>query len=165
MLKIKTILHPTDFSEPSNYALGYAIACAKEFEAKLCILHVIPDISVQTYTSTVMLPPPAQLMVDTGQLMQDIEKQVEKALKEVLPLEVRGAIPVEYFIRNGVAFLEIIRCADQVKADMIVCGTHGRTGLKHAIIGSVAEKVVRKSPCPVLSVRHPSHTFEMPTWA
>jgi nucleotide-binding universal stress UspA family protein len=97
--------------------------------------------------------------------MIDIEKQVSQALEEVLPPEVRGTIPVGYLVRHGARFLEIIRCAEQVEADMIVCGTHGRTGLKHAIIGSVAEKVVRKSRCAVLSVRHPEHRFEMPTRA
>ena len=65
-------------------------------------------------------------------------------------------------VRIGSAFLEIIQYAKEVQADLIVVGTHGRTGLKHMIIGSVAEKVVRKAPCPVLSVKHPEHAFEMP---
>ena len=165
MVKMKTILHPTDFSGPSEYALGYAVAFAKEFEAKLYLLHVIPDITIGMYSGISPIPLRTQRTIDPGQLMMDIEKQVSKALEDVLPPEVRGTIPVEYLIRNGVAFLEIIRCADQIKADMIVCGTHGRTGLKHAIIGSVAENVVRKSPCPVFTVRHPEHKFEMPTGA
>ena len=156
MVTMKTILHPTDFSEPSKYALEYAVACAKEFDAKLYLLHVIPDIPVGTYFAMGPLAPPAQPM-------ENIEKQVSQALQNVLPQAVRGAIPVEYLIRNGAPFLEIVRCAEQIKADMIVCGTHGRTGLKHAIIGSVAENVVRHAPCPVLTVRHPQHKFEMPT--
>jgi nucleotide-binding universal stress UspA family protein len=158
MIKMKTILHPTDFSEPSKYALGYAVACAKEFEAKLYLLHVIPYIPVGTYFAMGPLAPPAQPM-------ENIEKQASQALQDILPPEVRGAIPVEYLIRNGVPFVEIIRCAGQIKADLIVCGTHGLTGLKHAIIGSVAENVVRKSSCPVLTVRHPKHRFEMPAGA
>lgn len=162
MIKMKMILHPTDFSEPSRYALGYAVAFAREFEAKICLLHVIPDISIVTDYKMVQLPPPAELMVAPAQLMADIEKQVRKALEEVLPPEVRGTIPVQYLIRNGAPFLEIIRCAEQIRADLIVCGTHGRSSLKHALMGSVAEKVVRKSPCPVLVVRHPEHKFEMP---
>ena len=59
-------------------------------------------------------------------------------------------------------FVQIVRAAADLKADLIVLGTHGRSGLKHALFGSVAEKVVRKAPCPVLSVRHPDHKFEMP---
>jgi universal stress protein A len=165
MIRMKTILHPTDFSTPSKYALEYAVACAKEFEAKLYLLHVIQEIQIGTYYGVPTLPPPAQLVLDRDEIMMGIEKQASKALEEVLPPEVRGTIPVQYLIRHGAPFLEIIRCAEQIEADMIVCGTHGRTGLKHAIIGSVAEKVVRKSPCPVLSVRHPEHRFEMPTGA
>jgi len=162
LIKMKTILHPTDFSVPSNYALEYAVACATEFEAKLCILHVIHDVQIGTYFGMPALPSPSPLVIEPDQIMLQIEKQVTKALEEILPPEVRGALPVEYLIRHGAPFLEIIRCAEQIGADLIVCGTHGRTGLKHAIIGSVAEKVVRKSRCPVLSIRHPEHKFEMP---
>jgi nucleotide-binding universal stress UspA family protein len=165
VIKMKTILHPTDFSVPSNYALEYAVACATEFGAKLCILHVIHDVQIGTYFGMPTLPPPPQLAIDQDQIRMGIEKQVTKALEEILPPEVRGTIPVQYLIRHGAPFLEIIRCAEQIEADLIVCGTHGRTGLKHAIIGSVAEKVVRKSRCPVLSIRHPEHKFEMPTGA
>jgi nucleotide-binding universal stress UspA family protein len=162
---MKTILHPTDFSVPSNYALEYAVVCAKEFGAKLCILHVIHDVQIGTYIGLSTLPSPVQLGIEPDQIMAEIEKQVTQALQEILPPEVRGTVPVQYLIRHGAPFLEIIRCADQIEADMIVCGTHGRTGLKHAIIGSVAEKVVRKSRCPVLSIRHPEHKFEMPIGA
>ena len=97
-----------------------------------------------------------------ARLMEEIENQSRKALEEILPPEVRGAIEVEYITRKGVPFLEIVRCAAENDASMIVCGTHGRSGLKHALFGSVAERVVRKAPCPVLSVRHPEHKFEMP---
>jgi nucleotide-binding universal stress UspA family protein len=158
MIKMKTILHPTDFSEPSKYALGYAVACAKEFEAKLYLLHVIPDIPVVTYYGMMGIPP-------SPEFMMDMEKEARKALENLLPPEVRGTIPVQCLLRNGAAFVEIIRCAEEIKADMIVCGTHGRTGLKHVLIGSVAENVVRHSSCPVLTVRHPEHKFEMPTGA
>jgi len=156
MITMKTILHPTDFSEPSKYALAYAVVCAKECEAKLYLLHVIPDPPIATYFGIVPIPTPAPLIMD-------IEKGAREALEDVLPAEFRGTIPVEYLIRHGAPFVEIIRCAEEIKASMIVCGTHGRTGLKHALIGSVAENVVRHSPCPVLTVRHPEHKFEMPT--
>jgi nucleotide-binding universal stress UspA family protein len=156
MLKIKTILHPTDFSESSKHAMNYAIALTEEFQAKLCVLHVIEEISSALYFDMLQAPPLMQLMLD-------IEKRAREALDEILPAEVRGKLPAEYVIRKGVPFLEILRCAEEVKADMIVLGTHGRTGLKHALFGSVAEKVVRKAVCPVLSVRHPEHKFEMPT--
>ena len=155
MQPIKTILHPTDFSESSKYAMTYAISFTEEFQAKLVILHVIEEISSALYFDMLQAPPLTQLMLN-------IEKQAQQALDEVLPPEFRGKIPAEYLLRKGVAFAEIIHCAGEVKADMIVLGTHGRTGLKHALFGSVAEKVVRKATCPVLSVRHPHQKFVMP---
>ena len=156
MIEVKTILHPTDFSEPSKHALQYALSLAEEFKATLCVLHVIEDVAGAMYFDLLQAPPLAQLMAD-------IEKQAQSALDDLVPRETRARIQTECLIRKGVPFLEIIRCAGEIKADMIVCGTHGRTGLKHALFGSVAEKVVRKAPCPVLSVRHPEHKFEMPT--
>jgi universal stress protein A len=155
MIEVKSVLHPTDFSEPSKHALKYAVAFAEEFHAKLYVLHVIEEISSALYFDMLQAPPLAQLMVD-------IENQARKALEDILPADVRSRIETEYLIRKGVPFLEIIRCAEQMQMGVIVLGTHGRTGLKHALFGSVAEKVVRKAPCPVLSVRHPSHKFEMP---
>ena len=155
MVRLKTILHPTDFSEPSKHAMSYAVSFAEEFGAKLVVVHVIEEISSALYFDMLQTPPLAQLMVD-------IEKQANKALQELMPADVRERLKVEYLIRKGAPFLEIIRCAREIQADMIVCGTHGRSGIKHALFGSVAEKVVRKAPCPVLSVRHPSQQFEMP---
>jgi len=155
MVRMKTILHPTDFSEPSKYALEYAAACAREFGAKLYFLHVVPDVPVPGYWEAAAVP-------TTVAMMEEVAWGARKALEKLLPPEVRGTIVVECLVRQGVAFVEIIRCAVEIKADLIVCGTHGRTVLQHAIIGSVAENVVRKSPCPVLSVRHPEHKFEMP---
>lgn len=155
MIEMKSILHPTDFSEPSKYALRYALALAREFKAKLYILHVIEEVSSAMYFDMLQAPPLAQLMAG-------IEDQARKALDDLVPADMKDKVEFEYLIRKGVPFLEIVRCAEQEKVGMIVVGTHGRTGLKHAIFGSVAEKVVRKAPCPVLSVRHPDHKFEMP---
>lgn len=155
MIRIQTILHPTDFSEPSKYALAYAMSFAEEYNAKVCVVHVIEEVSSALYFDMLQAPPLAQLMAD-------IEKQAQKAMEELIAPDMRAKYRVETFIRKGVPFLEIVRCAEEIHADMIVCGTHGRTGLKHAIFGSVAEKVVRKAPCPVLSVRHPEHKFVMP---
>jgi len=156
MQAIKTILHPTDFSESSKHAMTYAISFAQEFQAKLILLHVIEEISSALYFDMLQAPPLTQLMVN-------IEKQARQALDDVLPPELRGKLPAEYVLRKGVPFVEILHCAEEIKADIIVLGTHGRTGLKHALFGSVAEKVVRKAACPVLSVRHPKQKFEMPT--
>ena len=156
MIQMAKILHPTDFSEPSRHALDYALDFAEKFGGKICVLHVIEEVASSMYFDMLKTPPLAQLM-------QDIERQAEKALANLIPTDVKDKIETEYLIRRGVPFLEIVRCADELNADLIVCGTHGRSGLKHALFGSVAEKVVRKASCPVLSVRHPEHKFEMPT--
>jgi nucleotide-binding universal stress UspA family protein len=155
MQTIKTILHPTDFSESSKYAMTYAVSFAQEFQAKLILLHVIEEISSALYFDMLQAPPLTQLMVN-------IEKQARQALDEILPADLRGKLQAEYILRKGVPFVEILQCAGQTKTDLIVLGTHGRTGLKHALFGSVAEKVVRKALCPVLSVRHPRQKFVMP---
>ena len=156
MIKIRKILHPTDFSEHSKHALSYAISFADEFKAELVLLHVIEEVAKAMYFDMINAPPLAEIMVD-------IETQANKALHDLLPEEYRDKLEVEHIVRKGAPFLEIIRCAEEVKADMIVCGTHGRSGLKHVLFGSVAERIVRRAPCPVLSVRHPEHKFETPT--
>ena len=156
MIKMETILHPTDFSNPSEHALSYAIAFAREFKSKLYVLHVIEEVAGAMYFDMLQAPPMVAIMAD-------IEAQASRLLDGLLDNADLEGLEVECLIRKGVPFLEIIRCAEEVNASVIVCGTHGRTGLKHALFGSVAEKVVRKAPCPVLSVRHPEHKFEMPS--
>ena len=71
-------------------------------------------------------------------------------------------VPVKVMLRRGVPFVEIIDSARKCKADLIVMGTHGRTGLRQMLIGSVAEKVMRHAPCPVMTVKHRDYEFEMP---
>ena len=74
----------------------------------------------------------------------------------------RDGVRCEVLIRDGQLFVQIIRCAREVKADIIVMGSHGRTGLAQVLLGSVAEKVVRKAPCSVLIIKHPTQKFRMP---
>ena len=155
MIKVKKILHPTDFSEPSKHALSYALAFAEEFGADVIILHVIEEIARAMYFDMLQTPPLAQIM-------SDIEAQADKALHELVPEPYRDTLTVEYLVRKGVPFLQVVACAEEMKADLIVVGTHGRSGLKHVIFGSVAEKIVRKAPCPVLSVRHPELKLLLP---
>jgi len=155
MIEIKTILFPTDFSESSKYAMHFAISFAQEYRARLYVLHVVEDMAHAIYFDLLQAPPLAQLLTE-------MEQQARQELDKVIPPEVAGKVEVERMIRKGVPFHQIVRAAAEIDADLIVLGTHGRTGLKHALFGSVADKVVRKAPCPVLSVRHPEHKFEMP---
>jgi len=153
-ISLKTIVCAVDFSEYSDYALRYAVDLAKIFDADLRLIHVVELPFLPSYSLAGV--PDLSLPVD------EIEEGSRSRMQGVLKDCRRKHAEVEGEVRTGTAFLEIINYAREVGADLIVVGTHGRTGLSHMIIGSVAEKVVRKAPCPVLSVKHPDHQFEMP---
>ena len=93
---------------------------------------------------------------------KDTIERLKERLLRCISEDIKGKISVEAVVVQGVPFTEIIRMAKEYMVDLIVLGTHGRTGLSQAIMGSVAERVVRKSPCPVLTIRHPEHEFIMP---
>ena len=128
MIKMGSILHPTDFSDSSKHALDYAVSFAREFSSKLYMLHVIEEVPSTMYFDMLQTPPLAEVLAD-------IEEQAAKALEGLLTDDMRQGLEVECLIREGVPFLEIIRCAKELNVDMIVCGTHGRTGLKHVLFG------------------------------
>jgi len=155
MAEFKRILHATDFSDLSAWALGYATYLAETCGAELHVVHVVDD-SYQYWAAVDADAVPAGPPVE--QVLAAAEKQLDRLAAERVP----GGVRVVTEALHGRASLEIIRYARDREADLIVMGTHGRTGLRHVLLGSVAEKVVRKSPCPVLTVRHPDHAFEMP---
>ena len=148
MIKLKKILCPSDFSENSQEALQYAIhLMLHDDDATLYMVHVV-DSRVFDYNGPICEQEP---YVTKVALEQSIREQLEKKLLAGVPKEIQNR--VESIILFGVPFLEIIKSARDKDIDLIVIGTHGRTGLAHMLIGSVAEKVVRKAPCPVLSVK------------
>ncbi len=153
MISIKNILCPIDYSIFSERALTYAIEFAKKYQTKLYLIHVL-DIRIYDIND------PELYSVNIVE-KETIDKLRERLLRCVNE-ETKGRISVEAIIVQGVPFSEIIKASKEYKIDLIVLGTHGRTGLSHAIMGSVAEKVVRKAPCPVLTIRHPEHDFVMP---
>ena len=153
MISIKNILCPIDYSIYSEMALKYAIEFAEKYRAKLYLMHVL-DIRVYDINDPDLYN---VNIVDA----ETIAKLLERLLRCVTE-DTKGRIPVEAIIIQGVPFAEIIKASKEHKIDLIVIGTHGRTGISHAIMGSVAEKVVRKAPCPVLTIRHPEHDFIMP---
>jgi nucleotide-binding universal stress UspA family protein len=153
-ISLKTIVCAVDFSEYSDYALRYAVDLAKTFDADLKLIHIVELPFLPSY-SLAGIP-------DLSMPVDEIEEGARNRLQETLEDCRSKHSKVEGEVRMGTAFLEIINYAREVGADLIVVGTHGRTGLSHILIGSVAEKVVRKAPCPVLSVKHPDHRFEMP---
>lgn len=148
MVQFKKILCPFDFSENAQEALQYAIhLMSKDKDATLYLTHVV-DNRVYDYGGPIYGQEPSVSMVV---LDQSIREQLEKKLLDHVPEEIQNR--VETIILFGVPFLEIIITAKDKNVDLIVIGTHGRTGIAHMLIGSVAEKVVRKAPCPVLSVK------------
>ena len=155
MIKIEKILFPTDFSEHSKHAFSYALSFAKEYGAALHMLHVVEDIQylANAYMFDVPMMPS----------FADMEQNRLKEMQEFIDREVAdSSVTIEKIIRHGRPFIEILQVAREENIDLIVIATHGRGGLEHALFGSVAEKVVRKAPCPVLSIRMPGHEFSMP---
>ena len=156
MMKLDKLLYPTDFSELSLAALPYAIQLARDFDAELHCLHVV-DESYQYWMGAGDNVAPTIIPVD--EVRESGRKQFEEFVAKHLA-EDKGRLVTELVM--GRPFVEIIRYSQKHDIDMIVIATHGRGGLASMLLGSVAEKVVRKSPCPVLTVRHPEHKFEMP---
>ena len=155
MITLNTILAATDFSKTSKIALNHAKALAERFDASLHLLHVLPDPHNQAWSLEAAGVPIAQLQTSWGE-------QAKKRLDESLTDEERRSLRVVAETRVGYPFLEIIRYAKTHDVDLIVLGTHGRGAIEHMLLGSVAEKVVRKAPCPVLTVREGQPSFALP---
>ena len=149
MINIKNILCPVDHSDCSKEALKYAVSFAMKDNSKLYLLHVI-DIRAFDESINAM----------TTQIPDDETlKQLKTKLLDCIPEEIRDDMDVEALVVQGIPFVEIISTAKKNDIDMIVLGSHGRTGITHMMMGSVSEKVVRKAPCPVLTVRRSDQKF------
>jgi nucleotide-binding universal stress UspA family protein len=141
MLAVQTILHPTDFSDRSQYAFWLACALCRDYGARLLVLHVA-SVPIVVYGEGVVPPDPEELRATARGQLDHL----------VVP---HGDVRAERRLEQGDAVTEILRVADEVHADLIVMGTHGRTGLGRLLMGSVAEQVVHKARCPVLTVKGP----------
>ena len=153
MIDIKTILYPTDFSDYAKHAQRYAIELARKFDSKVVILHVA---SIPAY------PVAYEIAVDIKALDEEIQTAAGKRLDQIRDEFAAEDIQVETQLAIGQAFAEIVVAARNSDADLVVLATHGLGPVKHMLMGSTAEKVVRKAPCPVLTVRHPEHEFVHP---
>ena len=152
---LKHILVPTDFSEPSKVALRYALALADRFGACIHLLHAIQSPFEQPWAAEIY----AVSMADFEQAARrESDKEMASMLDEAERLKYCACLVTE----TGPPFLAIVTYAQRENIDLIVMGTHGRGAIAHLLIGSVAENVVRKAPCPVLTVRHPEHEFITP---
>jgi universal stress protein A len=149
----KKIVCPVDFSEFTDEILAYAVTIAKHFESELHLIHVIPNLNYFTPYESFLTP--ENLVAIERNIEGEVEKDFDKIMKKF-------DFPFTRIIKTGVTFVEIIDYIKDQGIDLVVMGTHGRSGIEHILIGSVAEKVVRKSPCPVLTVRPKDKTFKMP---
>ena len=144
MFEIRRILCPIDLSETSKPAFEYAVALAAQLGAELELLHV--------YQLPAYALPEGGLEILAG-LEVELENRLQQQLDEFAKHSTEPSVKITTVLVTGVPYVEIIRAAKQRKADLIVIGTHGRTGLAHLLIGSVAERVIRTSEVPVLSIR------------
>jgi len=139
-MNVRHILAPTDFSEHSKQAVTYAFELAQKLHAKLSLLHAI---EVPVYAIEVALP------------LEGLEADARRELARLLPEAETAHVAVTRLVVMGVPYQRILETAADEQVDMIVMATHGRTGLSHLIMGSVTERIVRTSPCPVLTIRPP----------
>lgn len=145
-LKLNRILVAVDFSETSHKAFDYALALARAYESTVVVLHVLED--------------PILYAPTTDQSYRDeFEQRVDERLQELLNRHGSEGVQVSAETRQGAPFVEIIQFAKAEQCDLIVMGTLGTGPIEHMLLGSVAEKVVRKAPCPVLVVRPDEHEF------
>ena len=152
-IDLKEILYPTDFSDLSLKACTYALSFAQAYQARLHCIHVV-DEAYQYWVSlgpeSVPIGPPPENLTGVA------EKQLDGFKSSHLCGLKKEPITAALF---GRPFVEICEYAKEREIDLIVMATHGRSGISHALMGGTAEKVVRKAPCPVLTVRTPEHDF------
>lgn len=147
MITLHRILMATDFSDFSNEALDYAVYLSRGFGADLYLIHVFePPFFSHTGVSPSVRPEVHEWIREVREAEQE---QLNKLADQVRHLGTK----VHAILKEGTPFLEILKTAGEIPADLIVLGTHGRTGLAHVLMGSVAERVVRKALCPVFTVK------------
>ncbi len=156
MITLKNILVATDFSEPSDTALDYGRALARNFKATLHVLHVVDRVSAAVYGAE-------SYAISMPELQEEIENRARRQLDELLVDNDEHPLPTRRTLLTASApAVAIVEYAGREHIDLIVTGTHGRGAVAHLLMGSVAERVVRSAPCPVLTVRHPEHEFVVP---
>jgi nucleotide-binding universal stress UspA family protein len=139
MLPLRTILHPTDFSPRSDHAFRLACSLARDHNARLILVHVMPPLVIGGELGVVPVEP------------EGLDRALMDQLNQLQPADTH--LPVERYLLQGNAADEIIRLAREKECDLVVMGTHGRTGLDRLLMGSVAEIILRNAPCPVLTVK------------
>ena len=154
MTRSQRILVPIDFSEHSRKALRYALELTHPHNAEIVLLHVIaePFYGVNFDPGAMTLPP----------IQEELQQAVRRELKGWQERELPPPLRSHVLWRSGSPFAEICRVARSIEANLIVMGTHGYSAVKHVLLGSTAERVVRSAPCPVLVVREGEREFVFP---
>jgi len=154
MIAIKNVLVATDFSECSDAALRYARALSGQFGARLHVLHAIELVGAVDVAGIGVFSPA------TPEFIDELESDARGRLNRLLEPTDKDALKAQTVVTTGGTPPQaIVDYAKEEDIDLIVVGTHGRRGLSHFLLGSVAERVLRQAPCPVLTVRHPQHEF------
>ena len=146
VFELKKIMVPVDFSSCSQKAVHYAIPFAKKFGAELVLLHVVEPL--------VLLGAPEGVTEEVVESTEDVQQRLQN-MRKLVPAD----IATKTLVRQGSPHFEIIEVAKEFGIDLVILSTHGRTGLEHVLIGSTAERVVRRLGCPVLVVREHEHDF------
>jgi nucleotide-binding universal stress UspA family protein len=146
-MKLSRILVPTDLSPTSLAGLDYAVELARPFKAEVVLLHVVEPIVYATPTDLY------GATADLGSVLQEQERSGREHLEKIQARYAKKVPKLRAVQQTGTPYVAITNAAKKLKADMIVMSTHGRTGLSHLFLGSVAEKIVRTATCPVLTVR------------
>jgi len=149
-LRIKSVLVPIDFSAASKKALRYALPFARQFGAKLTLLHVVEPVAAPDFANSF------PLLMESDKIAAACKAQLELLIKEE---GIDSGLVEQPVVGQGRSFDVIANTARNLQTDLIIISTHGYTGLKHALLGSTTERVVRHAPCPVLVVRENEHEF------
>lgn len=152
-MKIKKILCPVDFSGSNNLAVEYAKELTLLLNSRLYLLHVVEQLHGNEHYMILQITP--------QEIAEKVKKEAEERLNSIAK-KINELSEIKTEVREGKAFVEIVKTAKKDDIDLIIMGSHGRTGLSHALIGSVAERVARKAHCPVLIVKDKDTKFEMP---
>ena len=155
MAIINNILVPIDFSDYSKNALKYAADFAEQFHSKIILIYVVEPVIYPADFSM------GQVAIPSADI--ELNARSEEELKILAKRDIPPHIEVEIIIKTGKPFMEINETASEKDVDLIIIATHGHTGVEHLLFGSTAEKVVRKAPCPVLTLREPIKGFRFST--
>jgi nucleotide-binding universal stress UspA family protein len=156
MITLKNVMVATDFSEPSETALDYGRAFARTFGAQLHVAHVVENVFTRTAAGEFGV-------ADVGPILRDLEEAARKELDRVVREDDRRELRAKpALLSSSAAALGLVTYATEASVDLIIIGTHGRGAMSRLLMGSVAERVVRTAPCPVLVVRHPERDFLAP---